>query len=177
MLDFWAKRFAEIDWNISPLQGLSLLLLGLWIYAIWPKEELLQVVKDKGLQWRLLLTLIAVNTLWLLNASIQVGLHLHFLGIVTCLLMFGWRLATVALLLPSAFFSIFVLKQPDEFGAFGLFAIALPLFCAFMLYSRSYHLFPKHLFVFIFVGAFINAGLSTVFHQFSWAFWLWLLVS
>ena len=50
---------------------------------------------------------------------------------------------------------------------------ALPLFCAFMLYSRSYHLFPKHLFVFIFVGAFINAGLSTVFHQFSWAFWLW----
>ena len=91
MLDFWAKRFAEIDWNISPLQGLSLLLLGLWIYAIWPKEELLQVVKDKGLQWRLLLTLIAVNTLWLLNASIQVGIHLHFLGIVTCLLMFGWR--------------------------------------------------------------------------------------
>ncbi|MFB2647717.1 energy-coupling factor ABC transporter permease [Shewanella mangrovisoli] len=173
MLDFWANRLAQIEWDISPLQCLSLLLLTLWIYAIWPKEELQQVLKDKGLQWRLLLTLIAVNTLWLLNASIQVGLHLHFLGIVTCLLMFGWRLATVALLLPSAFFSVFVLKQPAEFGAFSLFAIAIPLFCAFILYSRSYHLFPKHIFVFIFVGAFINAGLSTVFHQFSWAFWLW----
>lgn len=174
MWEFWSNRLMQIEWTLNPVQLMALLLLGLWVYAIWPKEELQQVIKNKGLQWRLLLVLVVINSLWMLNASIQIGLHLHFLGLVTCLLMFGWRLATVALLLPSAFFSVFVLKQPGEFGAFSLFSTAIPLFLSFMFYSRSYHLFPKHIFVFIFVGAFINAGLSTVFHQLSWAAWLWL---
>ncbi|ABM25362.1 MULTISPECIES: energy-coupling factor ABC transporter permease [Shewanella] len=173
MWEFWSGQLAQIEWSMSLAQVIALALLVLWVYIIWPKEELQQVAKDKGLQRRLLLTLVVINALWLLNASIQLSLHLHFLGIVTCLLLFGWRLATVSLLLPCAFFSLFVLKQPGVFGAFGLFAIAIPLFLSFMLYSRSYHLFPKHIFVFIFVGAFINAGLSTVFHQFSWAIWLW----
>ncbi|MGI2024101.1 energy-coupling factor ABC transporter permease [Shewanella glacialipiscicola] len=176
MLAFWSNKWAQIEWDLSLTQGICLVLLLLWLYAIWPKEELAQMRRDKNLQWRLLLVLVGINALWSLNASIQTGLHLHFLGIVTCMLMFGWRLTTVALLLPSAFFSLFVLKQPADFGAFSLFAIAVPLFLCFILYSRSYHLFPKHVFVFIFVGGFINAGLSIVFHQLSWAMWLWAAV-
>ncbi|QYJ77650.1 energy-coupling factor ABC transporter permease [Shewanella acanthi] len=170
----WSNWFAQIDWSISLLQCVAMVLLAVWIYAIWPRSELQQVLREKSLQWRLLYVLLAINTLWLVNASIQSGLHLHFLGIVTFLLMFGWRLATVVLLLPSAFFSVFVLKQPAEFAAFSLFSVAIPLFCAFIFYSRSYHLLPKHIFVFIFVGAFINAGLSMVSHQFSWAIWMWI---
>lgn len=104
MLVFWSNKWAQIEWDMSLTQGICLMLLALWLYAIWPKEELAQIRRDKNLQLRLLLTLVGVNALWSLNASIQTGLHLHFLGIVTCMLMFGWRLATVALLLPSVFF-------------------------------------------------------------------------
>ena len=34
------------------------MLLALWLYAIWPKEELTQIRRDKNLQLRLLLTLV-----------------------------------------------------------------------------------------------------------------------
>lgn len=173
MLTFWSERLTTINWHFSSGQFVILLLLIVWIYAIWPKEELAQLLKDKALQWRLLVVLVAINGLWLLNASILPGLHLHFLGIITCMLMFGWRLASLALLLPCAFFSLFVLQKPADFGAFSLFSMAIPVFLGFVFYSRSYHLLPKHLFVFIFVGGFINAGLSTVSHQLVWALWLW----
>lgn len=155
------------------MQLMSLGLLGLWLYAIWPTRELRQLLNHQGLQWRLFIVLLLNNSLWMVNASIHPSLHLHFLGLVTCMLMLGWRLATLALLLPSAFFSVFVLKQPAEFAPLSLFAMAIPMFLCFLCYSRSYHALPKHIFVFIFVGAFINGGLSTVFHQLSWATWLW----
>ncbi|MGL5393468.1 MAG: energy-coupling factor ABC transporter permease [Shewanella sp.] len=169
---YWLTQFELIQWDVSLMQLLCLGLLGLWLYAIWPARELRHLQSDQGLRWRLFITLLVINGLWIVNASVYSGLHLHFLGLVSCMLLLGWRLATLALLLPCAFFSVFVLKQPGAFAAFSLFAMAIPLFLCFLVYSRSYHGLPKHIFVFIFVGGFINGGLSTVFHQLSWATWL-----
>ncbi len=54
-----------------------------------------------------------------------------------------------------------------------LFAVCLPLLLALTVHSLSYHKLPKHLFVFIFVAGFLNAGLSVVSHILAWSTYLW----
>ncbi len=63
MWEFWSGQLAQIEWSMSLVQVIALALLVLWVYIIWPKEELQQVAKDKGLQRRLLLTLVVINAL------------------------------------------------------------------------------------------------------------------
>lgn len=173
MSNLLLNRWQSIDWSQSASQWLGLLLLAIWLWLAWPKEELLQLKRDKALQSRLFLSTLAINGLWLLNASITAGIHVHFLGIVTFMLMFGWRLATLAILLPVLFFCLFVMQTPFTLGWYGLLGYALPIFVAYLIYCKVYQALPHHVFVYIF-GAFINAGLSIVIHILMWSSWLWL---
>jgi len=174
MGDFLRQRVSEIEWGITSGQLLALALLLVWQWAIWPSEEMKILLRDKALQSRLLLTAFAINGLWLINASITVGIHLHFLGLATLMLMFGWRLATFIALLPVLFFSTFVLKQPFDFAVYGLVAVSLPLFLCYVVYSQVFKYLPHHLFVYIFCGAFMNGFLSILFHMLPWSGWLWM---
>ena len=118
-MSFMQDRWHTIDWSVGPGQIVALVLLLFWLWMAWPKEELLQLKRDKSLQTRLFITAFAINGLWLLNASITAGIHVHFLGIVVFMLMFGWRLATLAILLPVAFFSTFVMQKPFDAALYG----------------------------------------------------------
>ncbi len=172
-MSFMQDRWQTIDWSLGLGQIIALVLLLFWLWMAWPKEELLQLKRDKSLQTRLFITAFAINGLWLLNASITAGIHVHFLGIVVFMLMFGWRLATLAILLPVAFFSTFVMQKPFDAALYGLLGFAIPIFIAYLFYCKVYQSLPHHVFVYIF-GAFINAGLSIVVHILVWATWLWL---
>ncbi|MCG9723436.1 energy-coupling factor ABC transporter permease [Shewanella sp. Isolate7] len=174
MTAFLLQRWSEINWQLGGAQLLAMVVLALWLWAIWPVEDVKALLKDKALQTRLLLAIFFVNALWLIDASITPGIHAHFLGIVTLMLMFGWRLATLALLLPVAFFATFMLKLPLDFAIYGLVAIALPLFLSYVVYSQVFKYLPHHLFVYIFCGAFMNAFLCIVFHILCWSTWLYL---
>ncbi len=172
MSEFLQPLLANINWQFGFKEGLFIALLGLWLWAIWPKRMLAQIAKDRDQQWRLLCVLTAINTLWLLDASIDKQIHLHFLALVSLMLMYGWRMATLVALLPVMFFATFILKQPFYFAVFGLIAIALPLFCCFICYSLIFKHLPHHLFVYIFCAAFFNAFLSIVLHISAWSLWL-----
>ena len=174
MKDFLIQRISEIDWSYSQGQLLSIAGLLFWLWLIWPFDEFKALVKDKQKQAQVLIAAIALNSLWLINASLVQGIHVHFLGLVVLMLMYGWRMATVIAILPVLFFSTFIFKQPFEFGIYGLLAIALPLFLCFAVYSQVFKYLPHHFLVYIFCGAFINAFLSIVFHILSWSTWLWL---
>ncbi|MFV7785062.1 energy-coupling factor ABC transporter permease [Shewanella marisflavi] len=174
MTAFLLQRWSEIEWLLDVAQVLAMALLALWLWAIWPSEDVKSLLKDKALQTRLLLAIFFINALWLIDASITPGIHAHFLGLVTLMLMFGWRLATLALLLPVAFFATFMLKLPLDFAIYGLVAIALPLFLCYVVYSQVFKYLPHHLFVYIFCGAFLNAFLCIIFHILCWSTWLYL---
>ncbi|WP_110457539.1 energy-coupling factor ABC transporter permease [Shewanella algidipiscicola] len=174
MTEFLLQRLSDIDWHLGGAQLLAMLLLLVWLWAIWPSTDIKALINDKALQSRLLLTAFAINGLWLLDASITDGIHLHFLGLVTLMLMFGWRMATVIALLPVLFFTTFILQQPFDFAFYALVAIALPLFLCYAVYSKVYQHLPHHLFIYIFCAAFINGLLSMVFHMGAWSAWLWL---
>ncbi|AZQ10943.1 hypothetical protein STH12_01843 [Shewanella khirikhana] len=172
MLEFWQGLLANIQWQLSGADALGLLLLTLWLWLIYPSRDLAELAANRQLQGRALLALSAMMGIWLFNASIHGLLQLHFLGLVTLMLMFSWRLATILALLPSAFYCVFVLKAPGHFGAYALMGVCLPLFVAFVIHNRSFYLLPKNLFVLIFVSGFANAGLSQLSHESFWSLWL-----
>ncbi|CAM3434043.1 energy-coupling factor ABC transporter permease [Shewanella violacea] len=174
MTDFLIQVISEIDWSYSLGQLLSIVGLLFWLWFIWPRDEFTALISDKQQQNQILLVAIALNSLWLINASLVQGIHVHFLGLVVLMLMYGWRMATVISILPVLFFSTFIFKLPFEFGIYGLLATALPLFLCFVVHSQVFKYLPHHLLVYIFCGAFINGFLSMVFHILSWATWLWL---
>ncbi|MCG9697691.1 energy-coupling factor ABC transporter permease [Shewanella sp. Isolate11] len=174
MTQFILQRLNNIDWSLDFGQLLALGVLVLWLRAIWPSQDLRALAKDKKLQSRAWLAAFAINALWLMNASITSGMHLHFLGLVTLMLMFGWRLATLITLLPVMFFSTFVVQQPFEFAIYMLLMTAMPLFLCFLVYSQVFKYLPHHLFIYIFCSAFINGFTSILFYMLPWAVWLWL---
>ncbi|WP_065188256.1 energy-coupling factor ABC transporter permease [Shewanella woodyi] len=174
MKDFLARTVNELDWYYGPEQLIFMGLLLLWLWLIWPSDEFKALLTDKAKQTQILLASVALNALWLLNANVTQGIHVHFLGLVTLMLMYGWRMASVISILPVLFFTTFVIKSPFDFAIYGLLGINLPLFLCFMVYSQIFKYLPHHLFVYIFGGAFINAFLSIVFHILLWAAWLWL---
>ncbi|WP_372872243.1 hypothetical protein [Shewanella sp.] len=174
MLEFWHNQVANIHWQLSGADALGLVLLAFWLWLIYPGRELTELTANRQLQGRMLLALSVMMGLWLFNASIHGLLQLHFLGLVTLMLMFSWRLATVLAMLPSAFYCVFVLKAPGYFGAYALMGVCLPMFVAFVIHNRSFYLLPKNLFVLIFISGFANAGLSQLTHEGFWSLWLGL---
>ncbi|WP_432464183.1 MULTISPECIES: hypothetical protein [unclassified Agarivorans] len=174
MKEFLLQRFVQIDWSCNQGQLFAILLLALWLWAIWPAKAIEALLKDGNKQTKLLLVLTAMNGLWLLDGSVTEGIHVHFLGLVTLMLMYGWRMATVMAMLPTMFFATLMLKQPFDFAIYGLLAVALPTFLCFAVYSQVFKYLPHHLFVYIFCGAFLNAFLSIIFHILAWSVWLWL---
>ncbi|QSX39071.1 hypothetical protein [Shewanella sedimentimangrovi] len=173
MVEFWQQTLSGIHWQLNGAMLLAWCAAAFWLWLIWPTAELRVWLGDRAAQRRTLVALLAVTALWLMHASVQPAMQLHFLALVTLMLMLGWRLATVLLLLPASFYCLLVLKSPAELGALVLLGFWWPLFIAFVFYNRCFHILPKHLFVFIFCGAFINAGLSQLSHELLWGLWLW----
>ncbi len=174
MMDFLNQRFSEIDWSYSQGQWASIAILLFWLWLIWPSDEFSDLLKNKQRQTQTLIAATFLIALWLINASVIKGIHVHFLGLVVLMLMYGWRMATVICILPVLFFATFVFKLPFDFAIYGLLGICLPLFLCFVFYSQVFKFLPHHLFVYIFCGGFINAFLSIVFHILAWATWLWM---
>ncbi len=109
MKDFLVRTASELDWHYGPEQLILMGLLLLWLWLIWPSDEFKALLTDKAKQTQILLASVALNALWLLNANVTQGIHVHFLGLVTLMLMYGWRMASVISILPVLFFTTFVI--------------------------------------------------------------------
>ncbi len=168
------KIVSGIDWQWTTTGLAALLMLVLWWWLIWPSKDMAMLLENRPLQRRLLWTLMGINLLWMLNASIYSQLHVHFLGLVVLMQMFGWRLASIGVIFPVALFSLLVQRQVGWIAPYALFGAVLPLFISFLVYSRCFHLLPRNIFVYIFCAGFFNAALVLIGHMLFWAAWLWL---
>lgn len=171
-MQFLQQLVDTISLNSSLAGLIATVLLVFWYWLIWPQEQFSELLASGKIQSRVFIATFIINALWLINASVTAQIHVHFLGLVVLMLMFGWRMASVIALLPVLFFAIFVLKQPLDFALYAIFAVCVPLFVCFIFYSQCFKFLPHHLFIYIFFGAFINAFLSMLVHIISWALWL-----
>ncbi len=140
-----------------------------WQWAAWLLLLPLVLWAARSAPWRRLGgahvwfgAIVALSLLWSLKAGIRPGLTLHLLGATALTLMFGFRLAFLALLAVLAATSA---NGGAGWGAYGLNAwltALLPCAAARLgLHLVERHL-PRNLFVYLFVGAFANAALVVV---------------
>ncbi|MDT8409791.1 MAG: energy-coupling factor ABC transporter permease [Wenzhouxiangellaceae bacterium] len=96
---------------------------------------------------------VLMTGLWWMKAESQTGLGLHFLGITSMVLIFGWRLALVGT--AAALLSLTAAGHYDwiALGVNGMISVAMPVLLAARLHAFVRQAFPKHYFVYVIVSA------------------------
>ncbi|HDO1330120.1 TPA: energy-coupling factor ABC transporter permease [Aeromonas veronii] len=140
---------------------LAALLIWLVLLAFSLRRSLWQTLYDNPLYQHLLLgSAIALVPLWYLRAGLHEGLEVHFLGLTSLTLLLGWRLALLASCLTLLVLGYFGVTNLADFGWQALVGIALPVATSWLLFLASWAWLPRHLFVYIFVAAFLGGAIT-----------------
>lgn len=141
----------------------SWLLVSWLLFAVVLAKTLLaapwSALKKPGILNLLLGASVAVLAFWQIKASIQPGLNLHLLGATALTLLFGPWFAilalTLTLLLSSAWDGAW-----QAFAVNGLLMVVLPVTVSWWIYRLVDSKLPNHFFIYVFLNAFIGAGLT-----------------
>ncbi len=101
-----------------------------------------------------------IFTLWCIRYSVKPGLMLHLIGATILMLMFGPRLAQLALYLVMAGVAATGIAAFDGYPANALLAGAVPVWVSWLLLRLIESRLPPNIFVFIFVAGFLSAALA-----------------
>lgn len=103
---------------------------------------------------------VALMLLWTIEAGISPGLNFHHLGATALTLMFGWQLAIIG---SSVIVLGVTLNGMGGWEAFGLHVLllgVLPVMVSHGIYRLVDTRLPNHFMVYIFLCAFLGAGLA-----------------
>lgn len=119
---------------------------------------------DKSFQHLTYFVIFALFLLWSAQAGIKDGLHIHFLGLTTLTMMFGWRCA-FAMTIPVTFALAVVGKLAFfDIPEYLLLSSLIPILLSYSIFALSYHYFPRNIFVFIFIAGFFNGAMTGSLH-------------
>jgi uncharacterized membrane protein len=137
-------------------------LWGVWIITLLPfiaKRAWAPLRQPTRLNlWCAAITVIF--TLWCIRYSVKPGLMLHLLGATILMLMFGPRLAQLALYLVMAGVAVTGIAAFDGYPANALLAGAVPVWVSWLLLQLIERRLPTNIFVFIFITGFLSAALA-----------------
>lgn len=103
---------------------------------------------------------VGLMLLWSIKTGIRPGLNFHLLGATLMTLMFGARLAMVAIAVVLAGVTLAGMAGWGTLGLNWLVAGVIPVGLSYLLYATVDRKLPNHLFVYIFVNAFIGGGIT-----------------
>ena len=137
------------------------LLLWLVLLAFSLNASLLRTLGAHPLYQHLCLGgAIVLVPLWTLRAGLHEGLEIHFLGLTSLTLLLGWRLALLAPCLTLLLLAYFGVIPLADIGWQALIGVALPVATSWLLFLGSWAWLSCHLFVYLFVAAFLGGALS-----------------
>ncbi|WP_324058598.1 energy-coupling factor ABC transporter permease [Aeromonas caviae] len=137
------------------------LLLWLVLLAFSLNASLLRTLGAHPLYQHLCLGgAIVLVPLWTLRTGLHEGLEIHFLGLTSLTLLLGWRLALLAPCLTLLILAYFGVIPLTDIGWQALIGVALPVATSWLLFLGSWAWLPRHLFVYLFVAAFLGGALS-----------------
>lgn len=145
------------------LLGWAGLLVALWLS--FPREFWPKLKAEPEYQHLVFGSAAVLLLLWLLRASIFDGLAVHFLGITLLTLCHGWRIAVWICLLPLLLMLALGLQPLADGGWYGLVTFVLPALFSAGIFWFSYYFLPRHLFIYIFVAAFLASALTMLLHM------------
>ena len=104
--------------------------------------------------------IVTLMLVWSIKAGIKPGLNFHLLGSTLLTLMFGPWLALAMLSVVLLAVTMAGAAGWASYGLNFLLMAALPVMLSHTLFRMADTRLPNHLFVYIFVNAFIGAGLA-----------------
>jgi uncharacterized membrane protein len=117
---------------------------------------------------------VAVLLLWSIHASVSPTLHFHLLGVTALTLMFGWQFASVGVAL------ILVGSTLNGQGSWVTYAVnyltmgCIPILVSSCLLYWAQRRLPHNFFIYVYIDAFLAAGISIVTTGFTGAGLLWV---
>lgn len=118
-------------------------------------------------------TTVGLMLLWTMRAGISPGLGIHFLGMTTLTLMFGWDLAVLSATLALIGMTLVGHESWEAFSVNGLCSIVLPAWTSYAILRVVEAKFPKNFFVYLFLCAFLGAAVAAAVSGLSTALLLW----
>jgi len=160
----------------------SSLLGGFWPWAqllYWPLlawalyRAPWSILTQKDSSNVLFATCVALFLIWQLRIQVDDGLAIHLLGSTLLTLMFRWQTALIA---NALILTGMTLTTDADFAAFatnGLLMGALPIGISYLVWRFNEWYLPANYFVYIFVVAFLSAGIGMI----SVGYVAWLLLN
>ena len=125
------------------------------------------VLENSHIQHRLLGSILVLVCLWQLNVTLNGGVSLHFLGMSTITLLFGWHLALLAGLVVLLLDAIWNSQLGLVLGVNALFNVVIPVVVTWWIHLRIERLKLSNPFIFILGTGFFGCVLSTTFMALS----------
>lgn len=130
--------------------------------------------RDNELQHVFLGACVVLLLLWSIRAGITPGLGFHFLGATVFTLMFGWQLAVIGLSLVLAGVTFHNAADWLALPLNALATVVVPVMVSHGVYRLVDRYLPNHFFVYIFLCAFLGAGVALAANAGAW---IWLLTA
>lgn len=119
---------------------------------------------------------VACMALWWIAGRLGSGPSFHLLGTTVLTLMFGPRLALLAVVLALAGVTAAGRAAWQAFGHNALLMGAVPIAASFAFYRWVDRRLPNHFFVYVFIAAFVNGALAMAASRLATAAALWITV-
>lgn len=119
------------------------------------------IADNRILQHMLFGATVLLMALWSMRAGISPGLGIHFLGMTVMTLVFGWDLAVLAASLVLIGMALIGKESWDGLFVNGVCSVLFPIGATYLIHWFVENRMSKNFFVFLFVGGFIGAGIST----------------
>jgi uncharacterized membrane protein len=152
------------DHLLPPLwYGLAhVLAAGLLAYTLSHRS-----LRELAVPWRLNLflgTCVALMVLWSIKTGVKPGLNFHVLGATALTLMFGWRLALVAIAL--VIIAITATQAMDGEAAWQAMSInflvmgVVPVAVSHAVFRLTDRFLPNHFMIYVFLCGFFGAAIA-----------------
>ena len=119
------------------------------------------ILGDSPLQNRFLGCAVVLAFLWQMSVNLNIGVVIHFMGMTTLTLFFGWPLALLAGFIAQLVDLFLHWQQWPSFGLNYLYNVLVPVMVSWWLHVRIEQLKPSNPFVFILGTGFFGCVLST----------------
>ena len=137
---------------------------GLYAAAAWPalRWARWRALAPHGRQHAYLGAIVCLMLLWTLRTEVQPGLAWHLSGMVILTLMFGWSRAVIGGSIALAGITLAGLNDWPGWLPSAVLYVVLPASLCQVALWLARHFLPKHYFIYVFVNAFLAAGVIAI---------------
>lgn len=146
--------------HITHIQLVAVLVSLVIGYLVTKKLIFSRLLSDKKCQHLVFGSAACVFILWMFRAGIYEGLTVHFLWLSALPLLLGFRWAVLSASLALLGVTLFGKESVDMLGVNFLLGVLVPITLTYGIYSFTFHKLPRHIFIYIFLCAFIPGALS-----------------